>query len=128
MPFVRIEILSGKTPEYKKTLLQAVHDAFVATFDIEEDDRYQRLYELDEDCFERRKAKTDRFTLIELTLFPGRSKELKRQLIKQITRLLGERLGIAPTDVFIIMHEPPLDNWGCYGEQASELGYRYKTD
>lgn len=128
MPFVRIEILSGKTPAYKKALLQAVHDAFVAVFEIEDDDRYQRLYELDADCFERRKAKTDRFTLIELTLFPGRSKDLKRQLIKQITRLLGERLGIAPTDVFIIIHEPPLDNWGCYGEQASELGVRYKTE
>ena len=39
MPFVRIEILSGKTPEYKKTLLQAVHDAFVAVFEVEADDR-----------------------------------------------------------------------------------------
>lgn len=128
MPFVRIEILSGKTPEYKKTLLQAVHDAFVAVFEVEEDDRYQRLYELDADCFERRKAKTDRFTLIELNLFPGRSKALKRRLIKEIARLLGERLGIAPTDVFIIMHEPPLDNWGCNGEQASELAFEYKKD
>ncbi len=127
MPFVRVEILSGKTPAYKKALLQAVHDAFVAVFEIEDDDRYQRLYELDEDCFERRKAKTDRFTLIELTLFPGRSKELKGRLIKDITRLLGERLGIAPTDVFIIIHEPPLENWGCNGEQASELGFSYKT-
>ena len=125
MPFVRIEIIKDKPPAYKKALMQAVHDALTASLGIEEDDRYQRLYELDVDCFERRSAKTDQFTLIELTLFPGRSKELKKAVISTITHTLGERLGIAPADVFIIMHEPPLDNWGVYGKQASELNFHY---
>ncbi len=125
MPFVRIEIIKDKPPAYKKGLMQAVHDALTASLGIEEDDRYQRLYELDVDCFERRSAKTDQFTLIELTLFPGRSKELKKAVISTITHTLGERLGIAPADVFIIMHEPPLDNWGVYGKQASELDFHY---
>ena len=116
MPLVRVEIIKGKTPEYKKTLLNA----------IEEDDRFQRLYELDEECFERRKAKTDKFTLIELTLLPERSKELKRKMIKEITHFLNERLSIQPTDVIIIINEPPLENWGCYGEQGSELNMKYK--
>lgn len=125
MPFVRIEIIKGKPSAYKKTLMQAVHDALIASLGIEEDDRFQRLYELDADCFERRSAKTDQFTLIELTLFPGRSKELKKAVISEITKSLGDRLGIASTDVFIIMHEPPLDNWGVYGKQASELNFKY---
>ena len=128
MPFVKVEIINGKTKEYKKALLQAIHESLVLTLGIEDDDRYQRLYELNEDCFERRKAKTDKFTFIELTLFPGRSKEIKRGIIKEITRLLGERLDILSTDIFIIMNEPPLENWGCYGEQASELGFQYKKD
>ena len=125
MPFVRIEMIKGKSAAYKKTLMQAVHDALTASLGIEEDDRYQRLYELDAECFERRSAKTDQFTLIELTLFPGRSKEMKQAVISTVTHTLGDRLGIAPTDVFIIMHEPPLDNWGVYGRQASELDFRY---
>lgn len=125
MPLVRIEIIKGQPAAYIKALMQAVHDALTASLGIEEDDRYQRLYELDVDCFERRSAKTDQFTLIELTLFPGRSKELKKAVISTITHTLGERLGIAPADVFIIMHEPPLDNWGVYGKQASELNFHY---
>jgi len=28
-----------------------------------------------------------------------------------------ERLGIAPTDVFIVMNEPTLENWGMGGNQ-----------
>ena len=126
MPLVRIEIIKGKSAEYKAALLQTVHEALVQTLSIEDDDRYQRLYELDEDCFERRKAKTDKFTMIELTLFPGRSKELKGNVIHEITRLLGENLGIAATDIIIIINEPPLENWGIYRNQASEMKLGYK--
>ena len=126
MPLVRIEIIKGKSAEYKAAFLQTVHEALVQTLSIEDDDRYQRLYELDEDCFERRKAKTDKFTMIELTLFPGRSKELKGNVIREITRLLGENLGIAATDIIIIINEPPLENWGIYGNQASEMELGYK--
>ena len=126
MPLVRIEIINGKSAEYKAALLQTVHEALVQTLSIEDDDRYQRLYELDEDCFERRKAKTDKFTMLELTLFPGRSKELKGDVIREITRLLGENLGIAATDIIIIINEPPLENWGIYGNQASEIKLGYK--
>ncbi len=98
------------------------------SLNIEDDDRFQRLYELDEDCFERRALKTDKFTLIELTILPGRSKELKLVVIEAITRLLGEKLEIAPTDILIIINEPPLENWGCYGKQASEMGLEYKQN
>ena len=128
MPFVKLEIIKGKSSEYKKELLQSVHEALVLSLEIDDDDRYQRLYELDVANFERREAKTDKFTLIELNLFPGRSKELKRNVIKEITRLLGERLEIEASDVFIIIHEPPLDNWGFLGEQASELDLQYKKE
>ncbi len=128
MPLVKVEIIKGKMPEYKKTLLSAIHEALVLSLDVEEDDRFQRLYELDDDCFERRKAKTDKFTLIELTLLPGRSKELKRRVIKEITHSLQKRLSIQPADVIIIINEPPLENWGCSGEQGSELDMKYKLE
>lgn len=117
MPLVRIEILKGHPKEYKKMLLQAVHEALEATLHIENWDRFQRLYELEEEYFERSESKTNQFTMIELTLFPGRTKEMKGAVIREITKLLGERLGIAPTDIFIVIQEPPLENWGMGGEQ-----------
>ena len=126
MPLVRIEIIKGQSQEYKKDLLQSVHDGLVNALSIPDDDRNQRLYELDECCYERSPGKTEKFTFIELTLFPGRSSEMKKKAISEITRLLEERLHISPLDVFIIINEPQLENWGLRGKQASELGLEYK--
>ena len=126
MPFVKIEIIAGKTPEYKQQLLQSVHDALVRALEIPDDDRFQRLYELAPDCFEHRDTVTDKMTLIELSLFPGRSTEKKKSVITEITNLLGQRLSIPSGDVYIIINEPPLENWGLRGQQASEMQMQYK--
>ncbi|MEM5768419.1 MAG: tautomerase family protein [Bacillota bacterium] len=117
MPLVKIEIVKGHTQEYKKALLNAVHDALEIALGIPAWDRFQRLYEIEAEYFERNDEKTDNFCLIELTIFPGRSKETKGTIIQEITRLLGERLGIMPTDIFIVLHDPPLENWGIGGIQ-----------
>lgn len=119
MPLVKIEIIKGKTPEYKKTLMQTVHEALEHALKIPEWDRFQRLYELEEDYFEHNDSKTNQFVMIELTLFPGRTPDVKREVIKEITRLLGVRLNIQPSDIFITINEPPLENWGMGGEQLS---------
>ena len=128
MPLVRIEIIKGQSQDYKDALLQAVHDGLVSALSIPDDDRNQRLYELDQCCYERSPGKTEKFTFIELTLFPGRSTEMKRMAISEITRLLGERLSISPPDVFIIINEPQLENWGLRGMQASEMDLMYKKE
>ena len=126
MPLVKVEIIEGKTPEYKELLLQTIHDALVLSLAIPDDDRFQRLYELKAENFEHRTTVSDKITLIELTLFPGRNNETKRDVIVEITRLLGERLSIAPNDIYIIINEPLLENWGLRGEQASEMQLQYK--
>ena len=81
MPLVRIEIVKGQTREYKTMLLQSVHDGLVSALSIPDDDRNQRLYEVDECFYERSPGKTNKFTLIELTIFPGRSTEMKQCVI-----------------------------------------------
>jgi 4-oxalocrotonate tautomerase family enzyme len=121
MPSVRVEILKGKAADYKKVLLLSIQEALVTALRVEEDNRCIRLFELDEDCFLRRASKTDKYTLVELTLLPGRSNELKKNAIEEITRLLGGRLEIQSSDIMIIIHEAPPDNWGCYGKPFSEL-------
>jgi len=119
MPLVKIELLKGHTADYKRTFLSAVHDALESALGIPDWDRFQRLYELENDCFEQSKYKSEDFCIIELTIFPGRSKETKGEIINEITRLLGERLNIAPSDIFIIINDPPLENWGLGGVQKT---------
>lgn len=117
MPLVRIEIIKGKSLEYKRTMLDAVHTALVKAIQIEDWDRFQRLYEIEDELFERSETKTDKFTMIELTMFPGRTKEQKAKVYEEITRELEARLGIQPTDVFIVINEPSNENWGLAGRQ-----------
>lgn len=120
MPLVRIEIIKGKTSEYKKTVLDAVHTALVNSIQIEEWDRFQRLVEIEDEFFERSESKTDQFTMIELTMFPGRTKEQKARIYGEITKELEVRLGIQPSDVFIVIQEPPNENWGLAGKQRQD--------
>lgn len=117
MPLVKIEIIKGKSLEYKKTVLDAVHVALENAIQIENWDRFQRLYEIEDDLFERSESKTDKFTMIEITMFTGRTKEQKSKLYKEIVKELNERLGIEPTDIFIVINEPTNENWGLAGIQ-----------
>ena len=80
MPLVRIEILEGRPAPERKLLLQAVHAALVEAFQIPEDDRTQRLIEHDPENFEIPPGHSHRYTLVEITAFPGRSPTAKRAL------------------------------------------------
>ena len=117
MPLVRVDMIKGKSPEYKKTVLDCIHVGLIESIGIEDWDRFQRIVEISKEDFETAPEKTDNFMIIELTLFPGRTKEQKGDAIKAITSRLGDSLGIAPTDVFIVINEPPLENWGMGGVQ-----------
>ena len=117
MPLIRVDIIKGKSPEYKKTMLDCIHEGLMEYIGIEDWDRFQRVIEIDKDDFEKPSGKTDNFTIIEITMFQGRSKEQKKKLIEVITKKLGDKLDIIPTDVFIIINEPPNENWGLGGKQ-----------
>ena len=120
MPLVKVEMLKGKSSEYKKTVLDCIHQGLVDSLGIEDWDRFQRITEYDTEEFEFPDFKTDAFMIIELTLFPGRTKEQKGDAIKAITSRLADSLGIAPADVFIVINEPPFENWGMGGVQKNE--------
>ena len=117
MPLVRIEIIKGKSVDYKKEMLDAVHTALMNAIQIEDWDRFQRLYEIEDELFERSESKTDKFTMIEITMFQGRTKEQKARIYEEIVKELYERLEIQATDVFIVINEPPNENWGLAGKQ-----------
>ena len=117
MPLVKINLMKGKSPEYKKTVFDCVHQGLIEALGISDWDRFQRIIEFDRADFEAPAEKSDNFMIIELTLFPGRTKEQKKAAIEIITAKLVDALSIAPEDVFIIINEPPLENWGMAGNQ-----------
>ena len=117
MPLVRVEMIAEKSLEYKKAMLNCIHDGLAEALEIPDWDRFQRIVEIPREDFETAPGKSDSFMIIELTLFPGRTREQKEAAIRQITANLEDQLGIAPEDVFIIIQEPPNENWGLGGKQ-----------
>lgn len=126
MPLVRIDIYKGKSPEYKKSLMNSVHAALTEAFKIPPDDKRQILSEHDAEWFTIRPSNTDQYTLIMITVFKGRSLEAKKRLYKKIVENLQRDPGIHPMDVTIVLNEQPLENWGIRGgipASEADLGF-----
>jgi len=128
MPLVRIEMLKGKSREYKKAVLAGIHQALVNAFKIPEVDRLQRIYELDAEDFELPPWKSKDFILIEMTVFKGRSPEAKKKLITGIAENLEKSVGLKKEDIMIVIHEPEMENWGIRGLPGTELNFGFKID
>ena len=127
MPLVRLEVRQGRSAAHKQALLDAAHAALVTALRIPDDDRMQRIVEHAREDFELPPGSSDDFVLVEVTLFAGRSREAKRRLYRALVGNFGE-LGIAPADVFVVLHEPPMDNWGIRGGQmASDVNLEYEV-
>ncbi|HEY0708660.1 MAG TPA: tautomerase family protein [Polyangia bacterium] len=127
MPVVQISTRIGLTSAQKRALLDAVHEALMAAFKIPDTDRTQRLSEFAPDAFDIPAGKGPRYTLVEIAAFPGRSRDAKRALYREIVTRF-EAVGVPADDVFIVLSEHPLENWGLRGGQAAcDLEYAKAT-
>ncbi len=127
MPIVHVHVAAGRTAREKQALLDGVHAALVEAFRIPDDDRNQILHEHAPEHFESRHGPG--FTLIEATVFPGRTAEAKRRLFAAIARNLEEGAGIDPAKVVVVLHEPPLERWGIRGgKPATEVAIGLRLD
>ena len=57
MPLVKVNMLTGKTPEFKKTVFDCIHQGLIDAFGIADWDRFQRIEEYDSHAGKRRKVK-----------------------------------------------------------------------
>ncbi len=129
MPDVRIDVVRGWVGGRKAALLEAVHAAMVEAIKIPRDDRSLLLVEHDPECFARPPTSGQKYMLVQITLFTGRSLDAKRALYKAIVAKLGA-LGVPPLDIKITLIEVPLENWGIRGGHAAsdiDLGYAVRV-
>ncbi len=129
MPLARIETRTPRPADEVAFLIEAVYQTQREALKVPEGDRNIRYIEHRPEHWAVPPGKTANFTLVDITLFPGRSLAAKIALYQGIVRRFGE-IGIAPDDVFIVLNEPPLDNWGLRGGQAAseiDLGFNLKV-
>ncbi len=128
MPLAKIEVRKSWLPEQVQAIIEAIYLAQREALQLPAHDRQIRYIEHRPEHFHVPPGKTENYTLVEITLFAGRSIEAKRALYQAIVKNLGA-LGIAPDDVFIVLKDVALENWGIRGGvPASEVDLGFKVD
>ncbi len=121
MPLVKIETRKSWRASQKTQIMEAIHTAMQEALKIPENDRDIRFHEYHPDNFQVSPEKSENYILVEISMFSGRSLQAKKELYQGIVANLG-KLGIPASDVFIVLHEVPLENWGIRGGiPASEI-------
>lgn len=128
MPLAKIEVRKSWPPEQVQAIIEAIYLAQREALQLPAHDRQIRYIEHRPEHFHVPPGKTENYTLVEISLFAGRSLEAKRALYQTIVKNLGA-LGIAPDDVFIVLNEVALGNWGIRGGvPASDLELGFKVE
>ncbi len=116
MPLVRIDLLEGKTPEYRSLVGQIVYQALLDVLGVPKDDRFQIITEhpkaglqFDRDYLGVHRS--DDCVFVQITLSSGRTVEMKQRFYKAVADGLHENLKLRREDVFISLVEVAKENW-----------------
>ena len=83
---------------------------------------------MDSDNFYFPTGRTEKYTIIEVSIFEGRSVEAKKEFIGLIYKRFREQLNILENDIEITIFETPKFNWGIRGLPGDELTLNYKVN
>ena len=105
MPFLRFDLIKGRTDAELTTLLDAAHDAMLEAFKVPVRDRYQIVNEHEKSRVRIEDTgldipRTDKVVLVQVTTRP-RSTEEKTAFYRLLTEALEKHCGIAPSDVMV---------------------------
>jgi 4-oxalocrotonate tautomerase len=124
MPLVRIDLLEGKTPEYRAQVGQIVYQAMVDVIGVPKNDRFQIIVEHTKSdlLFDREYLgihRTDDCIFVQITLSSGRTVEAKQRFYKAIADGLHDALKLRREDVFINLVEVAKENWS-FGDGVAQ--------
>jgi len=121
MPLVTLTLRSGKDAAFKSAVLDAVHQALVAS-GVPQADRFHRVLELSADDFRYDASYPDLttprsgdFVLVEVLLSAGRSVKVKRKIAADLIEGLRRSPGLDPEDVMLVFKETLWENWSFGG-------------
>ncbi len=118
---VKIYGLGENISPKRFALSYAIHAALNEAIGTPEKKRFQRFMVLESENFIYPSDRTFNYTIIEITMFEGRSVEAKKNLIRLLYQKVGETTDIKPQDLEIMITETPKCNWGIRGVPGDEL-------
>ncbi|MFJ4285716.1 tautomerase family protein [Paenarthrobacter nicotinovorans] len=112
----------------REALSSAIHGAIVTTLDYPPEKKFQRFISLSDVDFIHPDDRGGDYTIIEISMFEGRTEQAKRNLIADLFARIESEAGIKPHSVEITITETPRVNWGIRGVNAADLSLNYQVN
>lgn len=128
MAQIKIYGLKSTLEKNSEALSSAIHKAVVEALSYPAEKKFHRFLSLEKDEFFFPDDRSDDYTIIEISMFEGRSTESKKRLIKLLFENIERDVGIVPQDIEITIFETPKHNWGIRGKSGDELQLDYEVD
>lgn len=123
MPLVRIDLVEGKSQEYRVEIGQIVYGAMLDVLGVPKEDRFQVITEhsktglqFDRDYLGIHRS--DDCIFLQITLNSGRTLEMKKLFYKAVADGLHEKLKVRREDVLINLVEVAKENWSFGNGEA----------
>ena len=117
MPFTRVDLLKGKSAEYRQTIADVCYDGLINAMGAPEGDRFTVISEHEKENFVYDKTflnvdRTDDLVMIQLYTTVGNTKEQKLSYYKLVADELHQKLGLRKEDVLVnILVLPGHEDW-----------------
>lgn len=123
MPLVRIDMLKGKSEQYRTQVGEIVYRTLLDVLNVPQNDRFQIVTEhtQDELIFDPDYLgvhRSDDCIFFQITLNSGRPVELKQRFYRTLADRLHQVLKVRPEDVFINLIDVPKENWSFGNGEA----------
>jgi 4-oxalocrotonate tautomerase len=123
MPLARIDLVQGKSADYRKAIGEVIYDAMLSTINVPKGDRFQVITEHPAENFVFDPnylgiQRTADCVFIQVTLNEGRTLDMKRAFYKAIADGLHERVKLRREDVVINLVEVKKENWSFGNGEA----------
>jgi phenylpyruvate tautomerase PptA (4-oxalocrotonate tautomerase family) len=109
-------------------LSDAIHSSVVEALQFPINKRAHRFFHMEAEDFYFPASATPRYTIIEISMFEGRSVETKKTLIRLLFERVCKQADRMPHEVEITISETPKHNWGFRGSPGDELALGYKVE
>jgi phenylpyruvate tautomerase PptA (4-oxalocrotonate tautomerase family) len=128
MPQAKIFGLKKTLDPIKEKLSEVIHEAVMEALNFPKEKRFHRFICLEKEAFFFPEDRTEKYIIIEFSLFEGRTVEAKKKLIQLLFSKINEQFKIETNDIEITIFETPKHNWGIRGMPGDELMLNYKVN
>jgi 4-oxalocrotonate tautomerase family enzyme len=112
----------------RSALSESIHAAIMNALEYPPEKKFQRFIALDESDFIYPADRGADYTIIEISMFEGRTDAAKRALIAELFSRVEAQTGISPHSLEISITETPKVNWGIRGQNAADLTLNYRVE